>query len=254
VIDHGTFAGEGLLATVHPDERRLLSYAADTAVRVTAESEAKDQPISRIQIVKGVIFASREQRTRMKYTIHNSDTVARQVIIEHPVREGWKLAEHVKPEETSQSHYRLRVAVDGGKTTELIVEESHPEVTRYMLTDLTDNQVEIIATENVMTGTLREAFRRVLEEKNRIAELESQIESCRQELESINKDQGRIRENMKALKGSAQGKALLARYARQLDSQEDRLAALNQKRSALVEIQAQERQKLQSMVQHVSLD
>ena len=59
---------------------------------------------------------------------------------------------------------------------------------------------------------------------------------------------------MKALKGSAEEKALLERYARQLDFQEDRLASLNKKRSELLEAQAQERQKLDSMVQQGALD
>jgi hypothetical protein len=37
IIDSGTFAGEGVFATVHPNERRLLSYAADTAVQVKSQ-------------------------------------------------------------------------------------------------------------------------------------------------------------------------------------------------------------------------
>jgi hypothetical protein len=49
----------------------------------------------------------------------------------------------------------------------------------------------------------------------------------RQELDAINRDQGRIRENMKTLKGSAEEKDLVQRYTRQLNSQEDRLATLN---------------------------
>ena len=42
-----------------------------------------------------------------------------------------------------------------------------------------------------------------------------------QDMKSIDKDQGRLRENMKALKGSPEEKALLQRYTKQLDSQED---------------------------------
>jgi hypothetical protein len=34
VLEAETFAGEGVLATIHPDERRLLSYAGDAAVHV----------------------------------------------------------------------------------------------------------------------------------------------------------------------------------------------------------------------------
>jgi hypothetical protein len=254
IIDSGTFAGEGLIETAHPDERRLLSYAADTAVRVTAESEFKDQPVSHVRIAKGVIFISREQRNKMKYTVRNADTAARQVVIEHPVREGWKLVESNKPEETSASHYRFRIAVEPSKTGELTVEEFHPEQTTSQLTDLTDNQVEVLSVENRMTPALQQAFRQVLDQKNVVAKLQSEIASRQQALNGINRDQARIRENMKALKGSVEEKALLQRYTKQLDSQEDRLSALNKEIADLQQKQAQEQQKLDDLVQQIALD
>src|SRR5207244_8171657 len=117
IIDRGTFAGEGLIATIHPDERRLLSYAADTAVKISAQADFKDQPVSRVGISKGVLFITREQRSKVTYSVHNADTMQRQVVIEHPVRDGWKLADGNKPEETSASHYRFRVAVEPAKTS-----------------------------------------------------------------------------------------------------------------------------------------
>jgi len=254
IIDSGTFAGEGLIETVHPDERRLLSYAADTAVRVTAESEFKNQPVSHVRIAKGVIFITREQRNKVKYTVRNSDTASRQVVIEHPVREGWKLVEANKPEETSATHHRFRVAVEPSKTSELTVEEFHPEETLSQLTDLTDNQVDALSVENRMTPTLEQAFRSVLDHKNRIGRLQSEINSRQQELNSINRDQARIRENMKALKGSAEEKALLQRYTKQLDSQEDRLNTINKEISDLQQKQSAEQQKLEDMVQQITLD
>jgi hypothetical protein len=253
IIDSGTFAGEGLIETVHPDERRLLSYAADTAVRVTAQSESRDMPVSRIQVLKGVMFISRERHDKVRYTIRNADTEGRQVVIEHPVRGGWKLTGNLKPEETSESHYRFRVAVEPNKTNELAVEEIHQEVTRAMLTDITEHQVEVLAVENVMTPELQAAFRRVLDQKNEISRLQSGIDTRQKELDSINHDQERIRENMKALKGSGEEKALLQRYTRQLDSQEDRLNALQKQIADLQEKHAAEQQKLEDMVQHITL-
>jgi hypothetical protein len=253
IIDDGTFAGEGLIGTVHPSERRLLSYAADTAVRVTAQADSRDLPVSRVQILKGVMFLTREHRDKVKYTIRNSDTAARQVVIEHPVREGWKLANDDKPEETSASHYRFRVAVDPDKTRELTVEEAHQDVTRWLLTDITEHQVEVLAAENVMTPELQAAMRRVLEQKGQISRLQSETETRQKELSAINSDQARIRENMKALRGGAEEKALLVRYTRQLDSQEDRLNLLHKEITDLQQKQGQEQQKLEEMVQHITL-
>jgi uncharacterized coiled-coil protein SlyX len=201
-----------------------------------------------------VIFVTREQRNKVKYTVRNADTTSRQVVIEHPVRGGWKLVESNKPEETTASHYRFRVAVDPSKTGELTVEEFHPEETTSQLTDLTDSQMDLLSVQNRMTPELRAGFRRVLDQKNVISGLQSQIASRQQELNAINKDQARIRENMKALMGSAEEKALLQRYTKQLDSQEDRLSTLNKEVADLQQKQAQEQQKLGEMVQQVALD
>jgi len=254
IIDSGTFAGEGLLQTVHPDERRLLSYAADTAVRVTSQSDFKNQPVSRIVLTKGLMYITREQRSKITYSIRNSDTAARQVVIEHPVREGWKLTPEAKPEETSATHYRFRLGVDPGKTGELAVEEFHPERQQLLLTNLTDDQVQALVAENRVTPELKDAFRRVLDQKNKIAGLQAQTGIRQQELGAINQDQARIRENMKALKGSAEEKDLVQRYTRQLNSQEDRLIALNKEIADLQGQQSQEQQKLDGMVQQIEVD
>lgn len=254
IVDSGTFAGEGLIETVHPDERRLLSYAADTAVRVTSESEYKDQPVSHIRVAKGVIFITREQRSKMKYTIRNADTAARQVVIEHPVRGGWKLAEGNKPEETTASYYRFRVAVEPSKTGELAVEEFIPQTTTAQLSDLSDGQIDALRVENRMTPELEKAFREVIDQKNVVARLQSQIASRQQELNAISRDQGRIRENMKALKGSPEEKVLLQRYTGQLNSQEDRLTTLNKEIADLQQRQTVEQQRLDETVQTVALD
>lgn len=253
IIDSGTFAGEGLIETVHANERRLLSYAADTGIRITSQFESRDLPISRVQILKGVMFLTKEHRDKVKYTIRNADTSSRQVIIEHPVREGWKLVNTDKPQETSASHYRFQAAVDPDKTRELTVEEVHQDVSRSMLTDITQHQVEVLATENVMTPELQAAFRRVLDQKAQISKLQSETGTRQMELSAINTDQARIRENMKALKGSVEEKVLLARYTHQLNSQEDRLSLLHKEIAELEQKQNVERQKLEDMVQHITL-
>ncbi|MGA3212490.1 MAG: hypothetical protein ABSD20_14380, partial [Terriglobales bacterium] len=45
-------------------------------------------------------------------------------------------------------------------------------------------------------------------------------------IKSVFEDQERVRENLKALKGSAEEKELTQRYTRQLNQQEDRVQAL----------------------------
>jgi hypothetical protein len=254
ILDADTFAGEGLIETVHPAERRLISYAADPALRITMDEEGSDKPSTHVRIAKGIMILTHEQRDSRKYTLHNSDTTPRQVVIEHPTREGWKLAEGAKPEETSASFLRFRVGVGPGQTENLAIEEYHPEDTQYELSELDDDQVALFAQQKELSPQLQEIFRKVLAQKNQVDGLQVQITQRQQEVEAITKDQGRLRENMKALKGSPEEKALLQRYTHQLDSQEDRLGVLSKEILDFSEKKAQAANQLDQMVQQITMD
>ena len=130
ILEGGAFAGEGVLQSIHPDERRLLSYAADTAVHVKEEDESINQPYSRVKIAKGVMILTQEERYKTKFHIRNADKSSRLVVLEVPAQEGWRLTKDTpKPEESTASFHRLRVPVDGGKTAELTVESEYPQDT-----------------------------------------------------------------------------------------------------------------------------
>jgi chromosome segregation ATPase len=62
-----------------------------------------------------------------------------------------------------------------------------------------------------------------------VQKLEQEMEDRQKDIDRIVDDQGRLRENMKALRGSAEEKALLQRYTKQLDDQETQLAGLRKK-------------------------
>lgn len=253
ILDSSTFAGEGLIETVHPDERRLVSYAGDAAVRVTMEQSNYAKPYTHLRIANGIMIFTQEQRDNRKYTLHNSDTQPRQVVIEHPSRDGWKLAEGVKPEETTASFLRFRVSVAPGKTEDLKIEEYYPGESQYELSNLDDNQVKFISQQPITTA-VREVLYRVLGQKNEVRRLQTQVTARQQEVGAITTDQNRVRENMKALKGSAEEKALLQRYTRQLDSQEDRLNALNKEIADIQDKQTKAQEQLDQMVQQITMD
>ena len=255
VLEADTFAGEGVLETIHPEERRLLSYAGDAAVHVKYSADASDKPYSRVRIAKGIMQLTQEQRKITKYTIRNADTEPRQVIVEHPAEEGWQLAPSTpKPEESTTSFLRFRVPVEAGKTAELTVESVHPQEIRYELTNLDDDEVALLVEQKRMTPAMQQAFERILKQKEKIGALAAQALRCKMETDQIAADQGRIRENMKALKGSSEEKALLQRYVGQLDAQENRLAALRKDQGDISAQQNQASGELDRLIEDVSAD
>jgi uncharacterized coiled-coil protein SlyX len=254
VLEGDTFAGQGLLEAVHPGEKRLASYAPDPALRVKVEENFSERPISRIVINKGLMLTTREQRSSRTYKISNSDVTSREVVIEHPARPEWKLADNLKPEESSASFYRFRVKVNPKQSGQLVVDERKPETVTLALTNLTSDQVEVLTQQQRVTPAMEQAFRRVLDQKSAIATLDAQLQARRQEIDSIGADQARLRENMKALKGSAEEKALTERYTRELNTQEDRLAALRAQITDLEGKREQAAQRLDQTLNEISLN
>jgi hypothetical protein len=254
VIEENAFAGEGIIDPLKPEERRLLSYAVDQAVRVDHKGDLEVRPITHIKIAKGVMVQTSEQRDHQKYTIRNTDTQARDVVIEHPLRAGWKLADSLKPEETSTSFYRFRVKVEPNKTAELKVDEVQPLETRIALSSVTDDQVRIWFNDKTIKPELEQALRRIIEQKNKIAAVDQQIQAKQTLITSVNQDQQRLRENMKALKGSAEEKALLQRYTHELNAQEDKLQAARAEIDGLAVKKAEGKAQLDKLLQDLTLD
>jgi hypothetical protein len=255
ILEADTFAGEGVLETIHPDERRLLSYAGDAAVHLKYSEDSSEKPFSRVRIAKGVMELTKEQRSVKKYTIHNADTEPRQVIVEHPAQEGWTLTSSTpKPEESSEFFHRFRVPVDAGKTVELTVEAVHPEQTVYELTNLDDDEVALLVEQKRTTPAMQQAFDRILKQREKVDQTSAQITQRKNESDQIMADQNRIRENMKALKGTSEEKALLQRYVGQLDAQESRLATLRKESIDLTSQQNQAHSELDRMIMDVNVD
>jgi Protein involved in chromosome segregation, interacts with SMC proteins len=207
IIDSGTFAGEGIFKTIHPDERRLLSYAADTAVQVKSQTESDERPYTHVKIVDGMMSLTREQHQTTKYTVHNADTTPRDVVIEHPAQANWKLAKDApKPEESSKSFHRFRVQVSGGKTDTLEVNEQQADEVQYLLTNLDSNFVALLVKQNHIPASLQKTFDQILEQKRKVDSISQQIAQREKEVKELTQDQNRVRENMKALKGTAEEK------------------------------------------------
>jgi len=254
VLEQDSFAGEGIMDLLHPGERRLLSYAADRAVRVVKENPIGSRTFTRVTVLKGVLSLHSVERDATTYVVHNADTTSRQIVVEHPIRKGWKLLDDMKPEESSATRYRFRVAMEPGGTQKFTVKERHLEVSRISVSNLTDSQLTAYVQDGSVKPELESELHKVIAKKFEIFNVAQDLQSVQQEMESIDKDQGRLRENMKALKGSPEEKALLQRYTKQLDGQEDRLAALQKEAADLKAKRTQLQEQLDAMVMKLSID
>jgi chromosome segregation ATPase len=98
--------------------------------------------------------------------------------------------------------------------------------TRYELTNVSEGDIDLFLSQKAINAEVEKVLRRVAGQKNAIAALDDDISARQAQVSGIVEDQQRVRENMKALKGSAEEKALVERYAGELNDQEDRVQSL----------------------------
>ena len=245
VIEGQAFAGEGLIEPLKAGERRLLSYALDLAVTVDARSEGSPTRTTRVRVSRGVVIQETEDRRSRVYTIRNEDSEARTIVVEHPAQPGWNIGGTMKPAESTAAVHRFRVPVAAKTTATFTVDETRPLSTQIVVSSITDAQVALFVREKALSAPLEAALREVIARKANIARLDGEIATRQREMDQIARDQERVRENMKSLKGTSEERQLVQRYVRQLDDQENRIGALRKELDALTT----ERQKAQADVE-----
>jgi len=134
------------------------------------------------------------------------------------------------------------------------VESFHPLETTYELTNLDSDEVALLVQQKRLTPVMQQSFNRILAQKDKIGGIDQQINQRKQESDQITADQNRIRENMKALKGSSEERSLLQRYTKQLDSQEDRIATLRGETDGLRKQRDTAQAELGLMIMDVNVD
>jgi hypothetical protein len=254
VLEEDTFAGEGLFEPMKPGEKRLVSYAIDLAVNASSKNAAEQQRVTHVRVSQGVMRQEREVREKKTYTFRNEDTSARTVIVEHPVRAGYQLRSQEVPAETTADWMRFRVRVEPKQTATLVVEEARPLSNDYRLTNINRQQVELFVRQQSIDKTVEEALFRILAQKDVISGLDGKKTAHDDAMDKIFDDQQRLRENMKALKGSPEEKQLLQRYTQQLNDQETRLETLRKEVERLEAEQVVEQAALDKLILDLSFD
>jgi len=255
VLDSNTFAGEGLVEAIKPSERRLLSYATDLGLLVDTKLESAKERVTRVWINRGTMTTTSEDREKKTYIVRNEDTTPRMLVIEHPVRQEWKLAEDSpKPEEKASGLYRFRLSLEPKKTERLVINEAKPLYTQYALNGITDDQIGAFLLQKSINADIEKALRSITAQKNLVADFDAKMKAQQKMIDQIFTDQGRLRENMKALKGSAEERALLQRYTKQLDEEETQLDALRKQIQETQVHREKANEGLQKMIGDLQMD
>ena len=234
VLDGNAYAGEALMDRLKAKEQRLISFALDLGTHIRVRNNADREPAKIIKVVNGVFQVHYFQTSEKVYQITNQTNRPKVVYIEYPVQDGWTLSDDTpKPDYTTQKYHRFRIELAGFEEKELKIRVRQGLADNYQLTSLSRTDLQLFVSQKYINEETRAKLEKLIDLRLKIGEIDNRLNSFDDEVEKIEEDQKRLRENIEALSKTPEAKTLIARYIAKANDQETRLEEMEKERRTL---------------------
>jgi hypothetical protein len=245
VFEGSSYAGDARILDLQPGEERLLSYAVDLGTEVNPVPSSDNGRIVEVKAVKGLLHTQTKLRETKTYAIKNRNDQDRLVLVEHPVRNDFKLVDGARPAETASDVYRFEVNVAPGKTETLAVTEERTLTENVQLTNLNDDQVRFFISQTATSARVKEGLRKALDLRGLLARTQREIQEQERQLKAITDDQVRLRANLREMPATA---AAYKRYLQKFDQQETTIEKYQQDIKALQQTEHTQKKALEDFL------
>lgn len=227
VFDSAAYAGDAKLPDMQPDEKRLIAYALDLGTEVTVDQKSHPETVQSVWIKKGVLWSKRKNIDERVYNVKNKDADERKVLIEQVYSNDWQLVEPKEPSERTPALMRFELKTPGQKTTSQTVRFERVWDQYVQIGGVGNDGLEWFFRNVKLSDKVKAALERVIALR---AELDSATRAkvaAEQVMAELEKDQGRIRENLKTLDKSSDS------YRRQMTKFDELDAKIETQRAAV---------------------
>ena len=225
VFDSNAYAGEALVETVKTGDKRLISYGIDLGTRVTTNIDSGNQRYLEFKATRGSLIAKTGVEETTTYTIKNIDNRAKTLIIEHPLRTGYKLLTQ-KPVETTGRMQRFSVALKAASSEIFAVKEDFVHDEYMSVSSMSPDAILAISVNRAIPASGKQQLGRIAEQKRLITEADRAIRGAEQRIQTLATDQERLRQNISSLNSIAGQQDVVQRYARDLAAREQQIITL----------------------------
>ena len=233
VFQEGVYAGDAQIGTLGPGDERLISYAVDGEL-VPAVTGSERSQTTNIVARAGVLTITRRLSRLVTYTFRNKGEVAKKVLVQQPIEAGYSLAEPKGAVEKTSDEYRFVVEVPANKSVEFKVTTQRPLGQKIALLNIELDALISYAREGTASAALQKALQELVARRRAINALAGRRAGLEAELEAINAEQSRIRQNMAQLNRES---ALYKQYVAKLTAQEKQV---EEARASIRNLRAQE--------------
>ncbi len=232
VYDGGAYAGEALMETLKATDKRLISYGIDLGTRITTAIDSTASAVREVKLSRGYLTTKNAVRETNTYTIKNADAKAKTLIIERPIRNGYKFI-NTKPSESTEKSHRFEVKLAANQTVAFPIIEESQALETFAVNNVDSDLIAIWTQNKAISANGRQALDRIRAKQEEINSLNRDLESTTVQLNELITDQARVRQNLGSLNQLAGQEALVQKYARDLANQETNIAQLRDKSADL---------------------
>ncbi|MEP6620990.1 MAG: hypothetical protein ABJE47_16815 [bacterium] len=203
VLDGGGYAGDARVDNVPPGQTRLLSYGVDLEMAMKNGTSMTSAVVSS-KLSKGMLTLSRRLLSSQSYDATNKSAKDKVLLVEHPIRQGWRLVDTKTPFETTPSHYRFKATVAANKTLSLVVKEEIVQGETVAMLPMDLGQLVTYSKNGEISKEVRDTLGKAIQLKQGMFDLDRQITAAGQQIAGIAVEQARIRENWKSISAASQ--------------------------------------------------
>ncbi|MCA9249546.1 MAG: hypothetical protein KDA54_00305 [Phycisphaerales bacterium] len=246
VLDDGGYAGDAQIDHFPPWQSRLLSYAVDLDMRVDATKLNSTDTLQTGSLVNGVLILKRKLAHTQVYALENKGSHEKTLVIEHPRMANWELVDSAKPFETTEAIYRFKTNVAAGASSEFkVTQEYIRDVQMALLTTDTD-RIEFFVRAKELPDKVRDALEKTMQLKQILSTTQMNLDQHREYIESISREQERIRENMKSVKQNSEY------YTRLLTKLNDQETTIEKEQATVAKLQEEVNQQRQTLADYLN--
>jgi hypothetical protein len=251
VFEGSNYAGDSRILDLQPNEERLISYAIDLGTEVNPVPSSDNGRITSVKVVKGILHTTTKIRETKAYTIKNRNDAERLVMIEHPVRNEFKLIDTDKPAETASDFYRFQVKVAPGKSETQTVTEERVVAETVQLTNSNDDQIRFFIGQTASSPGLKEALKKGIDLRWELSKTQREIGELQRQLKVITDDQVRLRANLKEMPSTA---AAYKRYLAKFDQQETQIEQYQDDIKKLQGVEHKQKKQFEDYLNNLNVD
>jgi hypothetical protein len=233
VYDGGAYAGEALIETVKSSDKRFISYGVDLGTRISTNQNSRTDSVREIHAHDGMLVARSAIVQKKTFAVRNVDARAKTLIVEYPVRSGFKLIDTAQPIETSRDVYRFEVKVPSNGSVDFPVTAENVYDQQTAISSLTPDALLVYVRNKNLSDAARRQLQQVADLKTRITDADRERSNIDSEIQSVSRDEDRTRQNITSLSQVGGQQQTVQDYARRLGEQEAQIAKLRERQTTV---------------------